>query len=126
MVIRIALSEAVDLDLPGRRSREIVSGAMGADSTLRLVDIAVAGPGAEPRIPHWHTDSEEVIHVLDGEGVTWVDGQEFSMRVGDTIRIAPNERHVTQNSGDRPLRLLCYFPNPEFTLITGDSGPEDD
>jgi len=126
MAVRVALGDAVELDLPGRRSREIVSGASGADSTLRLVDIAVPEPGAKPRAPHWHPDSEEVIHVLDGEGVTWVDGAEFPMHPGDTIRIAPNERHVTRNTGDRTLKLLCFFPNPSFTMLTGDSGAVND
>jgi oxalate decarboxylase/phosphoglucose isomerase-like protein (cupin superfamily) len=119
MATRISLGEAVELDLPGRRSREIVSGKGGADSTLRLVEIAVPEPGAAPREPHWHPDSEEVIHVLEGEGVTFVDGAEFEMRPGDTIRIAPGERHVTRNSGDKPLKMLCYFPRPTFRMLTG-------
>lgn len=123
MAFRVTLDEAVDLDLPGRRSREIVSGAGGAESTLRLVDIAVPDPGAPPRRPHWHPDSEEVIHVLDGEGITWVDGREFRMSPGDTIRIAPNERHVTRNAGDKTLKILCFFPNPRFTILTEDNGP---
>lgn len=122
MAMRVALGEAVELDLPGRRSREIVSGASGAHSTLRLVEIAVPEPGAMPRPPHWHPDSEEVIHVLDGAGITWVDGVEFPMAPGDTIRIAPGERHVTRNTGAVPLQLLCFFPNPKFTLETGDRG----
>ncbi len=122
MAFRVALGEAVDLDLPGRRSREIVSGNGGADSTLRLVEISVPEPGAAPRPPHWHPDSEEVIHVLDGEGVTWVDGQEFPMRAGDTIRIAAGERHVTRNTGGAPLRMLCYFPRPAFGLLVDDRG----
>ena len=123
MAFRVALGEAVDLDLPGRRSREIVSGAGGADSTLRLVEIAVPDPGAAPRRPHRHPDSEEVIHVLDGEGVTWVDGEEFRMHPGDTIRIAAGERHVTRNTGRVPLKMLCYFPSPEFGLIVDDAEP---
>lgn len=122
MAFRVALGEAVDLDLPGRRSREIVSGSGGAESTLRLVEISVPEPGSEPRPPHWHPDSEEVIHVLEGEGVTWVDGQEFPMQAGDTIRIAAGERHVTRNTGGEPLRMLCYFPRPSFGLLVDDGG----
>ncbi len=122
MAFRVPLDDAVELDLPGRRSREIVSGAAGADSTLRLVEIAVPEPGAGPRAPHWHHDREELIHILDREGITWVEGVEFVMRTGDTIRIAPGERHVTRNTGDSPLKLLCYFPRPEFRLLTGEGG----
>lgn len=118
MAARVTLEDAVDLDLPGRRSREIFSGASGADSTLRLVDIAVPEHGAPRRAPHWHPDCEECIHVLSGEGVTWVEGAEFAMRPGDTIRIAPGERHVTRNTGDKTLSLLCFFPKPVITVMT--------
>lgn len=118
MALRVPLTEAVELDLPGRRSREIVAGARGASSTLRRVEIAVPAPGEPARRPHWHPDSEEVIHVLDGEGVTWVEGEEHPMAPGDTIRIAPGERHVTRNTGTGPLVLLCFFPVPDVTILT--------
>lgn len=118
MAFRVTLAEAVELDLPGRRSREIVAGAAGADSTLRLVEIDVPEAGAARRPPHWHPDSEEVIHVLDGEGSTWVDGLEFAMHAGDTIRIARGERHVTRNTGDKTLKMLCFFPAPKISIRT--------
>ncbi len=118
MATLVRLADAVELDLPGRRSREILSGETGADSTVRIVDIAVPEPGAAPRPPHWHPDSEECIHVLAGEGVTWVDGADFPMRPGDTIRIAPGERHVTRNIGGTTLTLLCFFPVPAITVMT--------
>jgi quercetin dioxygenase-like cupin family protein len=118
MASRVRLRDAVELDLPGRRSREILSGATGADSTVRLVEIAVPEPGAAPRPPHWHPDCEECIHVLSGVGVTWVEGEDFAMHPGDTIRIAPGERHVTRNVGDKTLTLLCFFPSPQITVMT--------
>jgi quercetin dioxygenase-like cupin family protein len=118
MALRIRLAEAVELDLPGRRSREILSGETGADSTVRIVEIDVPDPASPPRPPHWHPDCEECIHVLSGEGITWVDGEEFAMHAGDTIRVAPGERHVTRNTGDKTLTLLCFFPSPKITVIT--------
>ncbi len=120
MAIHVTLDAAEDLGLPGRRAREIVSGARGADSTLRLVEIAVPEPGAPARAPHWHPECEECIHVLSGSGVTWVDGRDFAMAPGDTIRIAPGERHVTRNTGGSPLIMLCFFPAPSFRILTGE------
>jgi uncharacterized cupin superfamily protein len=111
-------ADAVELGLPGRRSREILSGASGAASTIRLVEIAVPRPGDPPRPPHWHPDSEECIHVLAGEGTTWVDGVEIPVRPGDTLHVAPGEKHVSRNTGTVPLVLLCFFPVPEITVIT--------
>ena len=49
--------DAVELGLAGRRSREVLSGALGAMSTIRLVEIVVPKPGEAPRPPHWHPDS---------------------------------------------------------------------
>ena len=118
MATRIALDDAVDLDLPGRRSRDILASVDDAQSTFRIVEIAVPEPGADPRPPHWHPDSEECIYVLSGQGSTWVDGQEFAMRSGDTLYIAPGERHVTRNCSDIPLTLLCFFPSSQITLLT--------
>ena len=40
------------------------------------------------------------------------------MHPGDTIRIAPGERHVTRNVGDKTLTLLCFFPSPQITVMT--------
>lgn len=113
--------DAAELDLPGRRSREILSGATGARSTIRLVEIAVPGPDEPPRPPHWHPDCEECIHVLSGEGMTWVDGREMQMRPGDTLQVSPGEKHVTRNTGAVPLVLLCFFPVPEITIMTDEA-----
>lgn len=118
MASKITLVDAVELDLPGRRSREILSGVSGADSTLRLVDIAVPHAGDAPRPPHWHPDGEECIHVVSGRGTTWVDGIEFDMQPGDTIHVLANELHVTQNTGDTPLTLLCFFPCSKIQVLT--------
>jgi len=123
MATRITLADATELDMPGRRSREIFSGANGADSTIRLVEIAVPLPGAAPRPPHWHPDSEECIHVLAGQGVTWVDGSDFAIQPGDTIRVAAGEHHVSRNTGDTPLVLLCFFPVPVISFMTEPEGP---
>lgn len=122
MATRIALIDAAELDLPGRRSREILPARSAAQSTVRIVDIPVPAPGADPRPPHWHPDCEECIHVLSGQGVTRVDGEDFPMHPGDTIHIAPGERHVTRNTGDGPLTLLCFFPAPEITVMTDGRG----
>ena len=125
MATKVTLKDAVELNLPGRRSREILSGAQGADCTLRLVEIAVPQAGDAARLPHWHPDCAESIHVLSGQGITWVEGADFAMQPGDTIHIAANERHVTRNTGTVVLTLLCYFPCPEITVLTQTAGPNN-
>jgi mannose-6-phosphate isomerase-like protein (cupin superfamily) len=104
-------SEARDLNLPGRRSLEIVSQEMGsAEVTLRLVEIPVTVPGVPPRKPHRHTDFEECMYVLSGRGVTCTSSGESEVSAGDTILVPAGELHVTRNIGNEALRMLCFFP----------------
>ncbi|HTQ75350.1 MAG TPA: cupin domain-containing protein [Burkholderiales bacterium] len=103
--------QAKNLGLPGRKSLEIVSGEKGSRAvTLRLVEIAVPQPGDKPRGRHFHSDTEECIYVLAGEGRTESDSGEHALRAGDTLLIPAGEAHVTRNTGGEPLVLLCFFP----------------
>ena len=112
-------AEAKQLGLPGRKSLEIVSGEKGARAvTLRLVEIPVPKPGETPRGPHRHNDFEECIYVLSGQGTTHADSGEYPLKAGDTILIPPGEMHVTRNTGDEPLLLLCFFPVPDVAKRT--------
>ncbi len=96
------------LGLPGRNAIEVASAATGAaSSTARLVEIA---PGTSSRGPHVHDGFEEVIHVLDGEGVLKTDGGDHALAPGDTALVPPGERHQTVNTGDMTLTLFCVFP----------------
>ena len=107
----IKLKEARDLGLPGRKSLEIISGEEGAVAvTLRHVEIPVAADGNEQRSPHLHSDCEECIHVLSGSGLFCTDDDEQALLPGDTILVPPGEPHMTRNTGDTPLVLLCFFP----------------
>lgn len=118
----IARGEAQNLGLPGRNSLEIVSRAVGArQTTLRLVEIAVPHPDEPPRGPHLHQDFEECIYVLAGAGTTHADSGEYPLRQGDTIVIPPGERHVTRNTGQTPLVLLCFFPTDDVARGTRDA-----
>ncbi len=104
-------TQAKLLGLPGRKSLEIVSGEKGSQAvTLRLVEVPVPKPGEAPRGPHRHSDFEECIYVLSGEGCTEADSGKHPLRTGDTILIPPGEMHVTRNTGTEPLMLLCFFP----------------
>lgn len=107
----IAIGEAKTMNLPGRRSREIVGATAGAaNSTVRLVEIDADKPGANPRGPHVHRGFEECIHVLAGEGVTRTESGEYRISAGDTVIVPPGERHATYNTGSSVLQLICFFP----------------
>ena len=112
-------SGAKQLGLPGRKALEIVSGERGAKCiTLRLAEIPVAQPGESPRAPHHHSDFEECIYVLSGQGTTFAESGEYPLKPGDTLLIPPGEKHVTRNTGSEPLFLLCFFPVADITSAT--------
>ncbi len=111
MVRVIRAGEARDLHLPGRKSVEIVSATSGAKTlSLRLVEIPVPRPGDISRTMHRHDGFEECIYVLSGEGIAQSESGESPVAAGDTIVVPAGELHVTLNTGDSPLRLLCFFP----------------
>jgi len=112
-------AEAKQLGLPGRKALEIVSGEKGAlGVTLRLAEIPVPQPGESLRGPHQHSDHEECIYVLSGKGTTFADSGEYPLKPGDTLLIPPGEKHVTRNTGNEPLLLLCFFPVADITKGT--------
>jgi mannose-6-phosphate isomerase-like protein (cupin superfamily) len=110
---------AKQLGLPGRKALEIVSGEKGSRSvTLRLAEIPIAQPGDALREPHHHSDFEECIYVLSGHGTTFAESGEFPLRPGDTLLMPAGEKHVTRNTGNEPLLLLCFFPVADITAGT--------
>jgi mannose-6-phosphate isomerase-like protein (cupin superfamily) len=114
MVKIIHPGDAKDLHLPGRTSLEIISKEVGSAAvTLRLVEIPVATAGETPREPHRHTDFEECMYVLSGQGATRTASGEAPVVAGDTILVPAGELHVTRNTGSTPLRLLCFFPTAD-------------
>ena len=106
-------SQAKKLGLAGRTSLEMVSGIQGSNSiTLRLVEIPVPQPGDSLRAPHLHQNCEECIYVLSGQGTTHAESGEYAIKAGDALLISVGESHVTRNTGNEPLMLLCFFPLP--------------
>jgi mannose-6-phosphate isomerase-like protein (cupin superfamily) len=116
-------AEAKQLGLPGRKALEIVSGEKGAlGVTLRLAEIPVPESGESLRGPHQHSTHEECIYVLSGKGTTFADSGEYALQPGDTLLIPPGEKHVTRNTGNEPLFLLCFFPVADISKGTVEPG----
>ena len=103
------------LGLPGRTSLEPISGEIGSCVTCRIAEIPVPKPGDKPRGPHLHHGFEECIYVLSGEGTTHAESGEIPIKAGDIVLIPAGEKHMTRNTGDVPLVLLCFFPEPDVS-----------
>jgi mannose-6-phosphate isomerase-like protein (cupin superfamily) len=111
----IKQAQAKRLGLPGRTSLEPVSGEVGSRVTFRIAEIPVPQPGDPPRGPHLHRGFEECIYVLAGKGTTHAESGEIPIKPGDIVLVPPGEKHMTRNTGDVPLVLLCFFPVPDVT-----------
>lgn len=111
-------AEAKLLNLPGRLSREAVSGAIGSRLSLRIVEIAPTRPGDKGRGPHLHRDFEECIYVLSGRGAMHAESGIATIGPGDILLVPPGEKHMTVNTGSETLVLLCFFPVPDVAAGT--------
>jgi quercetin dioxygenase-like cupin family protein len=101
----------VDLDAVERGSatagREFLLGAtpeVGCSSATQFVGLVP--PGRAP--DHFHR-YDEVIYVLEGEGLLHVDGETAPLRPGSCVHLPRTLVHCLENSGDRELRLLGVF-----------------
>lgn len=110
MVQLLRQADAEVLNLPGRRSREAVSGALGSRMSFRIVEIAAPPPGQTARGPHVHREFEECIYVLCGRGTMRAESGTYPVVPGDILLVPPGEKHMTVNAGSEPLVLLCFFP----------------
>lgn len=64
-------------------------------------------PGRAPT--HYHL-YDEVMYILDGEGVLHLEGHpDTPITTGTCIHLPPPVEHCVENTGDRPLRVLGVF-----------------
>jgi mannose-6-phosphate isomerase-like protein (cupin superfamily) len=59
---------------------------------------------------HYHSRTEEIYFVLEGEGEMEVDGERRGVAPGDAVLIPAGARH--QVRADAPLRFLCCCAPP--------------
>jgi len=63
---------------------------------------------------HLHPGQEEVIFILDGEGVTKTDQGDVPVRAGSCIFVAAGAEHATFNVlKDKPLKALVIKAPPK-------------
>lgn len=61
---------------------------------------------------HKHEEFEELIVVLEGEGIARISGEEFKIIPGSVIEVKKNEFHGFVNSGCKDLKLLWIYNPP--------------
>jgi mannose-6-phosphate isomerase-like protein (cupin superfamily) len=100
------------------RLADAAEGSATADRTFRVVFDAEHGCGAATQfvgyIPvgaaprHYHL-YEEVIYILDGDGVMHMNDALTPLRGGTCIHLPPRKLHTLENSGPGVMRILGVF-----------------
>ena len=87
-----------------REFRYLVTDEVGCrDVTQFRGDIA---PGRAPEHSHVY---DEVIYVLEGEGVLHTDGEDAPVTTGSCIHLPAYLLHSLENSGDTTMRIVAVF-----------------
>jgi mannose-6-phosphate isomerase-like protein (cupin superfamily) len=89
----------------GSEIRELMHPRVHRNRNQSLAEATIA-PGTTT-VLHRHHETEEIYHVTEGEGTLTLGERIFSITRGDTICIPPGTAHRVENTGGKPLRILC-------------------
>lgn len=89
----------------GSEIRELMHPQIHPVKNLSLAE-ALLRPRQRTKL-HVHHLSEEVYHVLEGQGLMTLGEESFEIVTGDTILIPPGTPHALYNPGEKNLRVLC-------------------
>lgn len=87
-----------------REFRYLVTDEVGCKDATQF--FGVIAPGRAPDHSHVY---DEVIYVLEGEGVFHGGGQDRPVRAGSCIHIPPFFVHSLENSGDASMSIVATF-----------------
>lgn len=85
--------------------RELMHPAVHGNANQSLAEAEVP-PGCAT-LRHIHPRTEELYHVLEGDGEMALDDAVFAVAPGDTVCIPPGTPHSIRNTGVTSLRILC-------------------
>jgi mannose-6-phosphate isomerase-like protein (cupin superfamily) len=87
-----------------REFRYLVTDEVGCTELTQF--FGIIAPGRAPEHSHVY---DEVIYVLEGEGMLHIDGSDEPVAVGTCIHLPPLLEHSLENSGDSPMRIVAVF-----------------
>ena len=80
----------------------------GASYNVKNQSLAEATvPVGETTVLHKHELTEELYHIISGQGLMTLDDKQFAVTVGDTICIPPGTAHRIKNTGSNKLIIIC-------------------
>ncbi len=89
---------------PNREFRFLVNEDAGCLDVTQFVGLIP--PGRAPMHSHPY---DEVVYVVEGEGVLHLDGRDTPLGPGSCIHLPPLQEHCLENTGPTPMRVLGVF-----------------
>jgi mannose-6-phosphate isomerase-like protein (cupin superfamily) len=89
---------------PNREFRFLVNQDFGCLDVTQFVGVIPPGRAAM----HSHT-YDEVVYVVEGEGVLHLGGRDTPIEPGSCVHLPPLEEHCLENTGPTPMRVLGVF-----------------
>ena len=110
----VNLNEVAVGKITGRETRDLISGkTVGSKGiSLRIADVL---PGALCTPGHVHTECEEVIFILSGQGEIKIGEETFPMKIGDAILLPSGVPHLIRNTGKEGMRMACSFSSNDIS-----------
>ena len=105
---------------PDREFRYLVNQDAGCLDVTQFVGIIP--PGRAPE--HSHT-YDEVVYILEGEGVYHIAGDDFPLAPGTCLHLPPFVRHCIENTGNKDMRVLGVFHPSGDPASRASEGPVD-
>ncbi len=102
LALHVTTLEACPVERTGDREfRVLLSAGLSITQFAGLIP-----PGRAPE--HQHT-YDEVVHVLAGQGVVHLGGEQTEIGPGTSIYLPPRTPHCLENTGSEPLQVLGVF-----------------
>jgi mannose-6-phosphate isomerase-like protein (cupin superfamily) len=99
----------------------VVAGNQHAQAAVMVLPAGDSTGGPDNR----HSDSDQWLYVVSGEGEAVVEQQRSPLRRGTLLLIERNEAHTITNLGMEPLQTLNFYVPPAYSLQEG-KPPESD
>jgi mannose-6-phosphate isomerase-like protein (cupin superfamily) len=101
-IVRVA--ERPAMTTGDREFRILVDPEIGCQGVTQFVGWIPPG-----RAPTHHHSYEEVVYVLEGEGLLHLEGSTRPIGAGSCVHLPPPVEHCLENTGTAPLRVLGVF-----------------
>jgi mannose-6-phosphate isomerase-like protein (cupin superfamily) len=89
----------------GSEIRELMHPQQQGNQQQSLAE-AIVQPGQDTLL-HLHQRSEELYFITQGKGHMQLGDEQLQVETGDCICIPANTPHRIENTGTKPLKILC-------------------